>query len=473
MSRLKLMDRKLIWSWILFSVAALAVLAASCHRRAGSPNVLLVIIDTLPAGHSSAYGYERQTTPTLEALAKEGVRFEHAISAAPWTLPALASILTGTLPSRHQAGMHLDPWTLDDRRLATMSQNLVTLAEVFRQKGYATAGFFENPFAHPGYGLGRGFEVYDYAPGDNLTIRRADMVTAAATRWLLTRERKNQPFFLVVHYFDPHLAYDPPPQFMATYAYGYKGRLIPPYNPDPAELKKLKFGELKPSLEDREFIRGLYDAEVAFTDSQVGAFFEFLRREGLYDPTLVAVTADHGEEFWEHGGFEHGHTLYRELIEVPLILKFPQGKWAGAVVKERVSMMDLFPTVMEYLGWPVPFAVDGRSFLSTSDTQFQFPPRVSIISENLHYGPEKQSIYCGPYQLIINRVTGRLELYHADTDPGETQDILGQRETLPAVCKEQVVGVAKTLEELEKEPAREYPPDPETKAKLRALGYIK
>jgi arylsulfatase A-like enzyme len=349
----------------------------------------------------------------------------------------------------------------------------VTLAEVFRQKGYATAGFFENPFAHPGYGLNRGFEVYDYAPGDNLTIRRADMVTATASRWLLTRDRKNQPFFMTVHYFDPHLAYDPPPQFMVTYAYGYKGKLVPPYNPDRDELKKLKSGELKPSDEDRAFIEALFDAEVAFADSQIGAFLNFLRQQGLYDRTLIIVTGDHGEEFWEHGGFEHGHSLYHELLEVPLILKFPGGKWAGTSVPERVSLTDLFPTVMQYLGWPVPFAVDGRSFLSASDMDFKFAPRAGIISENLHYGPEQQSIYCGPHHLIINRVTGRLELYDLNSDPLETKNVLGQKQALPAECKDQVLAVAKKLKELESAPPREFPPDPETRAKLRALGYLK
>ena len=467
------MSRRRLLSWLLLAAGAATVPGFACHRGSSSPSVLLIIVDALPAGHSSAYGYARQTTPAFEALAKEGVRFEHAISASPWTLPALASILTGTLPTRHQAGIHLDPWTMDDRRLAKMNENIVTMAEVFRQKGYATAGFFENPFAHPGYGLNRGFDLYDYAPGDNLNLRRADMVTATASRWLLTRERKNQPFFMTVHYFDPHLAYDPPPQFMVAYVYGYQGKLVPPFNPPLDEFKKLKFGEVKPPAEDRAFIEGLYDAEVAFTDSQIGAFLDLLRKEGLYDNTLIILTADHGEEFWEHGGFEHGHTLYRELLEVPLLIKFPRGKWAGAAVKERISMMDLFPTVMAYLGWPVPFAVDGRSFLPAGDADFQFPPRASIISENLHYGPEQQSIYCGAFQLIINRVTGRLQLYNVNADPAETQNILGQPEALPAECKEQVKGVAKKLQELAKEPAREYPLDEETKTKLRALGYIK
>ena len=470
-----MMNQKRVRLLLLFfslSMGGLAAIGSACHRKSSSPSVLLIIIDTLPAGHSSAYGYPLQTTGTLEALAKEGVRFEHAISASPWTLPSLASILTGALPSRHQAGMHLDPWTLDDRRLATMSENIVTLAEVFRQKGYATAGFFQNPFAHPGYGLDRGFDVYDYAPGDNTTIRRADMVTATAMRWLLTRDRKNQPFFLAVHYFDPHLAYDPPPQFMVAFVYGYQGKLIPPFNPGPEEIKKLRFGEVKPSEQDRAFIQGLYDAEVTFTDAQIADFFDFLRQEGLYDNTLILVTADHGEEFWEHGGFEHGHTLYRELLEVPLLIKFPRGQWAGTVVPERVSLLDLFPTVMNYLGWPVPFAVDGRSFLPAGEIGFTFPPRTSIISENLHYGPEQQSLYSGPYHLIINRVTGRIELYDAAKDPAETANLLGRQEKLPAVLKTELLAVAKKMKELESEPPREAPIDEETKAKLRALGYL-
>lgn len=464
--------RRALAFWLVLMAGV--VCGFACRKKSAGPSVLLVIIDTLPAGHSSAYGYPLQTTRTLEALAKEGVRFEHAVSASPWTLPSLASILTGTLPSRHQAGRHLDPWTMDDRRLATMNENVVPMAEVFRQKGYATAGFFQNPFAHPGYGLDRGFEVYDYAPGDNTTIRRADMVTATVGRWFSTRDRKNQPFFVAVHYFDPHLAYDPPPQFMVAFVYGYKGKLVPPFNPDAEESKRLRSGEVKPSEADRDFIRGLYDAEVTFVDAQLGALFDFLRREGMYDPTLIIVTADHGEEFWEHGGFEHGHTLYRELLEVPLIIKFPQGQWAGTVVSERVSLLDLFPTLMNYFHWPVPFAVDGRSFLpAEGQNGFTFPPRTSIISENLHYGPEQQSLYSGSYQLIINRVTGRVELYNVAEDPGQTQNLLGRPEELPAVLKSELEAVAKKMKELEGASPREASIDAETKAKLRALGYLR
>jgi arylsulfatase A-like enzyme len=438
-----------------------------CRRSPSETNVILIIIDTLRQDHVSCYGYKRETTANLDALAREGVRFEQAISSCPWTLPSIASILTGQNPSTHQAGIHLDPYTMEDRRLSVMNESIVTLAEVFQQKGYSTVGFFQNPFVHPEFGLNRGFDLYDYAPGDNRNIRRANIVVARAMQWLEDREKSKKGFFMVLHLFDPHLAYDPTVEFIAPYTYGYKGKLVPPFDP---KLKDIRSGKVVLSSEDKEFAIGLYDGEIAFADASLGAFFGYLKNNGLYDTSLIIATSDHGEEFWDHSGFEHGHTLHWEVLNVPLIMRFPHALNAGQVIKERVSLTDLFPSILGFLGWAVPVQTSGESFISRSDA-ISVQPHI-IISENLHFGPQQQCFYASNYKMIINQF-GRIEVYNLDKDPLEMKNVFGKDRDFPEEIRNQIEHIAREMKELLKEPKRAAELDKETKNKLKALGYLK
>lgn len=448
----------------LFLVLA-AALIAGCWSRKKDPNVVLVIIDTLPAGHVTCYGYGRSTTPNLDALAAEGIRFEHAVAASPWTLPSFASIFTGVIPSRHMAGFHLDPPEMDDRRLAKMRPEMITMAEVFRDHGYRTVGFFNNPFVHPGYGLDKGFDTYDYVGGDNLTIRPAPQVTSDAIRWINLNGEK--PFFMVVHYFDPHLAYNPPLTHAMPYVAYYQGKLSGPFNPDKPDMRA---GLPGLSEEDRKFVVGLYDGEVAAVDYELGILLKYLREKGIYDNSLVIVTADHGEEFWEHGGFEHGHTLFRELLEVPLVMKYPGTANAGQTVSGYVSLLDLFPTVAEFMGWPLAFSQNGVSLYPRGGT-VKVRPHV-IVAENLHYGLQQQAFYSEGYKLVVVRDTGRTTVYNLEKDPGETKDVLAEG-GLPESVKNQVESISLDLEELLKAKAPEAAViDRETIEKLKSLGYI-
>lgn len=457
--------RSILLTVILF-LALTAVCFQGCRKKTVSTNVILIIIDTVRRDHVSCYGYERETTPNIDALAEDGVRFDNAVSACPWTLPSIASILTGQNPSTHQAGIHLDPYTMTDRRLSTMRDTVISISEVFQQRGYSTVGFFENPFVDPGFGLNRGFDIYDFAPGDNLRIRRADKVAAAAMNYIENRGKTSQGFFMVLHFFDPHLAYDPPVEFMAPYTYGYKGDMKPPFDP---EIKALRSGKESLSVKDREFIIGLYDGEIAFVDSSAGKFLYYLKQKNLYDTSLIIVTSDHGEEFWDHGGFEHGHTLHRELVDVPLIMKFPGSQNSGMHVQERLSLTDLFPSIVDYMGWSVPFQTDGHSFIPIAGT-IDVKPK-SIIAENLHYGPQQQCLYKGDYKMILNQY-GKIQVYNLKNDPLETENVFGKEKDLPEEIHGQIKYMAEQIEEMLKEPKQAAEIDKETKEKLRSLGYI-
>jgi len=357
---------------------ALSFAPAGCEKK-NRPNVILVIIDTLPASHVSSYGYERSTTPNLDRVATDGILFKNAVAPSPWTLPSFASILTGAYPSRHQAGRNLEHLSKPDRILSRMKKGMTTMADLFGDQEYQTIGFFNCPFTHPDFGLGQGFDRYSYYKGDNLNIRPANVMINEARTWI--EENGDDPFFMVLHFFDPHLAYNPSIPVAAPYISGYRGDLKPPFNP---ELSDVRLGKTPLTDEDKKFVVGLYDGEVAATDAELGNFLRYLKDKGIYDQSLLIITADHGEEFWEHGGFEHGHTLHREVINVPLVIKYPGNILSGQKVDEYVSLLDIFPTVAELMEWQLPFPVDGRS-LYPRKGMLKVAPR-DVVSEFIHYG---------------------------------------------------------------------------------------
>ncbi|MFO8057340.1 MAG: sulfatase [bacterium] len=455
---------------VIAAVLAVAVAAAVAVKllpeKEPETSVFLIIIDTLPAGHVSCYGYERSTTYHLDRLADDGVMFKNAVSASPWTLPSIAGILTGVIPYRHQAGLpHQLEWPRDEEKgMSRMKPGISSMAETFQQHGFKTAGFFNNPYTHPDFGMNKGFDTYDYVGGDELEIREAGEVIRDAALWL--KRNPEGPYFMVLHFFDPHLAYDPPPSYAAPYIADYDGPLSLPYNP---ELGKVRAGEAGLSAADKEFIRGAYDGEVVATDKQLGLFIDHLKKKGLYDNSFVIVTSDHGEEFWEHGGFEHGHSLHREVIQVPLVMKLPGGKFSGKTVEEYVSLLDIFPTLAEYFRWRPPMGLEGVS-LYPKGGKLWVPPH-QVVSMNMLYGEERQCIYNEGYKMIVNRDTGRVRVYNLEEDPEETANVFGEQE-LPEGLQNQVEKIADDLYKvLHSDKPTPAEPDPETVRKLKSLGY--
>ena len=383
---------------LLVSVAlGLALVGCSPKDTEGAaqPNLLLVSIDCLRADHVSCYGYGRKTTPTLDQLAEGGVRFERTISSSSWTLPAHLSMLTGLPVSAHG---------VDDDRLYSRRDNQgapievplrgVFVSEVLQSAGYATAGFFTWKYLEDQFGFGPGFDVWErlghtfyshpevapqwerlQAAGDvegmkSLAAEHPDLFDAArpsapetvdrALAWLGEHEdtQDDQPFFLFVHLFDAHDPYHPPEPHYSLFGEGYTGpidghNVTSPDSPvrgdmDPADLKRLV---------------SLYDGAIHFVDSELARLFEGLRARGLEENTLVVVTADHGEEFFEHGNKTHRRQLHMESIAVPLILSWPGGLPAGQVVKETTGLVDLVPTLLAAAGVDGPVPTAGRDLL--------------------------------------------------------------------------------------------------------------
>ncbi len=456
-----------------FLIIALFLIATfSCHRQKPT-NVILIIIDTARKDHFSCYGYERETTPRIDEFARSAVRFENAIAPSPWTLPSIASILTGLWPHKHLAGYAVKDPETGEEGLTFLSESAVTIAEVLLQNGYQTVGYFQNPFVDPGFRLNRGFELYDYFPGDNLHIRRADQVIKLASRWIRYNWKRKKPFFMFIHLFDPHLAYDPASEFALPFIYGYKGNLKIPFAPDEETLEKIREGKIKYSDKDKKFIIGLYDGELAFVDHWLGIFFDYLKEEKIFDTSLIIITADHGEEFWEHGSFEHGHSLYQEVLNVPLIVRFPGGENGGMVVKDYVSLVDIAPSILSYLGIETAFRSNGRSFISMPGAVIR-PMNRGIIGELNRIGPPLQCIIRAPYKLILNTVSGKIEIYNLEKDPREKENLFGKKLAYPPEIVDQIRATASIIKSLKKEkkliPANI---DRQTLKKLKSLGYLK
>ncbi len=311
--------------------------------RAKAPLVIVYLVDTLRADHTGVYGYARDTTPQLDAFARDAVVFEQAVAHSSWTKPSVASLMTSLLPGQHEAVQLRDP--LDERH--------VTLAEMLRAKGYATSAAVANAVIFlPGSRFEQGFDVFVGLHGQSGHPSKdveAAVVVDQALR--LLDARRGLPTFLYVHTMDPHVPYSPPAPFDRKYE-------PHPLAGHPGIDPRTDFKEPL----DREILIAQYDGDVAYGDQEFGRFVRELRARGLYDDALVVFLADHGEEFLDHGQWLHGRSVFDELIRIPLLVKFPGGRWAGKRVSEQVQEVDVLPTVLKSQGLPVPEppAIAGR-----------------------------------------------------------------------------------------------------------------
>ena len=410
------------------------------------PDVVLVILDTTRADHLSSYGYERETTPNLDRLALEGERYELAFAQSNWTLPSIATLLTGEPPHRHGAGRTGDG-------IYGIRESVPTLAERFAQKGYRTGAIINVVWCNPRISsLDRGFEHYDFANTNptNLGHRDARATTDAALSWL--RGLGRDPVFLVVHYFDAHLTYDPPAPYDTLFESGPSSR-VPTGFGSAGQVQEIRDGTLPLSPEQRAALIARYDGELRFIDEQFELMREGLEEMGRWDDALIVAVGDHGEEFWDHGGFEHGHSHYRELLHVPLIVRRPNGP-RGRVVGERVRQMDVAPTLLEFAGIALADALPGRPLGGKAAPY-------SIAEGSLWTG-DLLSVRSDSGTLILNRDTGSARYFGPD-------DRL-ERTPRPAPAD-----LKKILESLPRPRTSDDAPNPlteEEKAALRALGYL-
>ncbi|AKF09551.1 Choline-sulfatase [Sandaracinus amylolyticus] len=440
------------------------------HQGAG--NVLVVVVDTLRADHLPSYGYESGRTPNLDAFAQDAIRFDQAFANASWTRPSFASIMTGRYPSSHGVMAKSD----------ALPEDLVTMAEAYASSGWHTTGFVTNYNVGPYFHFDQGFDEYHYLEPEfvlwaddsaaklllvqflrqriegvrdaffgvqpGTAYRDAETVNSHLFHWLDRAPR--EPWMMFVGYMDPH-----DPYFEHPYTGSGYGRAA----------------HQAPSLEEADHLRRLYDGEITYWDEHFGRLVEDLRRRGLYDDMTIVITADHGEEFGDHGGFWHGTTLYDEQIRVPLFVKLPRGRRAGTVVRHWVQSVDIMPTLLAEAGIERPDGVQGGSL---------FEGTSRVYAEESHEGNVLESVreLRGTDELkLITANAGNprglpvRELFRTDLDPRETRDVspddasgLEHTERALQAARVQAAQGAVQGEEVEL--------DPDSRRQLCELGYL-
>jgi arylsulfatase A-like enzyme len=430
------------------ALAALLTCACADPRPAPPPNVLLIVVDTLRRDHLGAYGHERATSPQLDRLAADAVRYDAAQSQAPWTLPSVAAILTGR--DAAALGIANDTDVLDP--------GLVLLPEVLKERGYATGAVVSHRFVSADWGFDQGFDHFDDDHARGHLAVTSPAVTEAALAFL--EAHRDRPFFLFLHYFDPHFAYLEHEGFRFERGAPYQG-WIESHTPRNQMMERL---ETLTDADARE-MRRLYDSEIAFTDHHIGRVLDRLRELELYDRTLILVTADHGEEFLDHGHLGHGKTLYQDVIAVPLVVRYP-GRGAG-VVERPVALIDLFPTVLAAVGVKPGAEVEGVSLLEE-------PEGGRLVFGSTAQRGGLRSVRDDRFKLIHRR-RGSPELYDLSLDPAERRNLLAPGAVPPPASHAERLQRALEAHAARLALAPRRVPrdlDAEERRQLEALGYL-
>lgn len=402
---------------------------------------MLIVVDTLRADHTSAWGYGRATSPSLEHLAATGRRYTRATSQAAWTTASIGSLLTSQYPS--ELG-------LDKERVA-MPRDVTTLAEVLREEGLRTGAVVSHSFCSDEYNFDQGFESFD----DSNVLGHVGVSSGGVTEQALAflGAHAAEPFFLWVHYFDPHFAY--------TLHEGHDFDPGSTYDgPVRDEMRYAQLNDLELGPRDVQELHRFYDSEIAWTDRHVGLLLDELERLGIADRTMVVFTADHGEEFLDHGRLGHAKTLYEEMVRVPLVVRCPH--WTSGVVDTPVANLDVFPTVLACLGIRAPWDLEGRALGPRE-------PRPRRIFTQVAKGRAGLAVVDGDHKLV-RRKKGAYELYDLAADPLEQRDLAPAGGAVYEDLVEEVEAFAEKLAEGKRKGAK-VKVDDEQAEQLEALGY--
>jgi arylsulfatase A-like enzyme len=445
------------------------------------------LVDTLRANHLGAYGYGRPTSPRIDAFAAEGTLFENAVTTAPWTLPAMGTIWTSLYPSVHgattrsnESALLRDPKSF--RPLAVLDPSRTTLAQILHANRIRTAGFVDGVYPGAIFGFARGFDLFveDGPTGARMNVE-------AALAWL--DSEKPEQFFVYIHLVDVHSPYMPtgiPPELARgtdeeskravkilqeeqkrfgqfEFDPGYQGTVDGSHD----SLTRLRAAAPDPPPRDVAHVVALYDRSIAYTDYWIGQLIDGLRERRLYDDTLVVVTADHGEEFFDHGALEHGVNQYDEVMKVPLIMRAPR-VGHGLRVKEQVGLLDFMPTVLDFFGLAAPSDLQGIS-LRPAFTGAALPER-TLFSE-ADQSTRVKAMRTNAFKYIRNGK--RSEVYDLAADAAEKQNLCDPSSANCADFAQQLHGWE---EEMTRVAAAKPTPgeasiDQAARERLRALGY--
>lgn len=388
------------------------LLALSCGGEEVSldrPNIIIVIIDTLRADHLGCYGYSRNTSPQLDSLAAAGTRWSNFQAQAPWTLPATATIFTGLNVRQHGSGRRGD----GDH---VLHAEVPTIPSIFEAAGYATCGIFNVCVLSEQMGFARGFDYYSCA---EYGVDRAAETVDEFILWLEGLEGE-RPFLAVLHVFDVHQPYDPPPP--------YDGMFIEDDTLESVYWEITDEGEIA-HPEHLEYFLARYDGSIRLVDDQLGRLFEHLRSTGLSDSAVVVVTADHGEEFLERGWIGHGGHLYQEMLHVPLIISGP-GIEAGRTIDTPAGQMDILPTMLSLASIDTDTFLQGMDILDPETPERRPLPAGSLMFRGaMAGGTPLAAVRYGDVKGVVTRrgSTDSYYIYDLATDPHERDPMEADR----------------------------------------------
>ena len=416
----------------------------------GKPNILWIVMDTVRADHLSCYGYHRNTTPNIDRIAGEGILFENAISAAPWTLPSHASMFTGMFPSKHGT----------DTEHLWLEGNFQSIAEVLRAHGYSTFGYSNNPYVSHRNNLSQGFDSFEMTPygkvpenselADLLKVNivkpevqnillmddGASRTNEVVKRWIADAHQAETPFFVFINYMEAHRPYHPP----EAYAMPYLGKDVSfakamSVNQIPSDYIT---GQVEMSDGDFDILCALYDGEISYLDFRMGQLFDYLRELEILDDTVLIITSDHGENFGEHHLMGHLLCIYDTLLHVPLVIRYPAFFEAGLRIGEQAQLTDIFPTILDIVAIDRDSeAIQGYSLLKGREGGESFAIAEYAIGylwfdKLKNANPEFDiSIYARRLKTVrteefkyIWASDGRDELYNIQRDPGELNNLI-------------------------------------------------
>ena len=429
------------------AISTIASFQSSQGDSARRPNVIVISIDTLRPDHLGCYGYHRRTSPAIDAFRREAVLFRTVIASAPSTLPSHASIFTSLAPQHHGASHTAG---------IPLGSQFVSLTEVLHDAGYRTGAYVAGGQLAPEFGLNQGFETYVVV--DDFTF---EDVVASATPFL--ERTSGKPFFLFLHTYEVHHPYTPSPEDLKRFELSTTSSL--PSYVDENLLVAINFGGKRITDADRAHIVNAYDAEIYSMDRGFRRLMTELKRLGVYDNSIIVFTSDHGEEFNEHGMMGwHSHTLYDELLRIPLIVRFPGGAHAGKEIGGLVRAVDISPIILDASGVPHPAQFDGFS-LATALARGRAPASAALLWQEPAIGSTEK--HWGLRTMDWKLYDGKV--FDLRKDPHERNDLASKNRPLANGLSSHFHAL---LRQRPLPETQAIAPDPATIDKLRSLGYI-
>ena len=444
------------------------------------PNIILISLDTLRADHLKCYGYSRETSPHMDQLGTDGAIFTNAFSSTSWTLPAHISMLT-SLDNRHHGVDKTNPY---------LDSSIVTLADMLRKEEYFTCAMTGGALVGQRFGFSKGFDFYREFMRSHHKPNSAKILYNHVNQWL--NENKDKRFFLFLHTYQTHAPYTCPQPFNSFFFHDEK---MPWMEGDIETILlgskpryKVPFNTLSPL--ERDNIVALYDGEIRFTDEiLIKPLIEKLKKLQLYENTMIVLTSDHGEEFFDHKAWLHGHSLYNELLHVPLIIKYPQSKYKNTRLHNTVSIVDIMPTILDEIDVDISgYDFDGVSlvnYLKNGEKEEQL--RIADVDSfnNPDILPVRIALIQNGYKLIMNNDFGRspefylpvpppiakFELYDMKKDPTEKHNLFDQKSAIIRDLLSKIPEIYQTQPEMSKEKRKSR--DKDFEETMRALGYIR